>query len=84
MIITAGIKALRKRHGVTQQQLAAAIGVRQCAISSYERGTRRPDILLLKRIADYFGVTVDELIADIPTLKRQMLRSKSSIDSMTS
>ena len=66
MVNTVRIKTLRKRRGITQQQLAAALGISQCAISAYERNTRKPQILLIKKIADYFGVTVDELIADDP------------------
>lgn len=55
------IAELRKARGMTQENLAAEIGVSSQAISKWENGTNMPDIMLLPIIADVFGVTVDEL-----------------------
>ncbi len=52
---------LRKKHGMTQEQLAQSIGVSAQSISKWENGTNMPDILLLPVIADLFGVSVDAL-----------------------
>ena len=50
----------RRKKNLTQEELASSLGVSPQAISNWERG-RYPDITLLPRIANYFGITVDEL-----------------------
>ncbi len=55
------IANLRKKHGMTQEQLAQSIGVSAQSVSKWENGTNMPDILLLPIIADIFGVSVDTL-----------------------
>jgi len=56
------LKHLRKSHGISQKQLAAAVGVSQQSINKYENHNIEPDIATLKRIADHFQVSVDYLI----------------------
>ncbi|MFT8889204.1 MAG: helix-turn-helix transcriptional regulator [Ethanoligenens sp.] len=56
------IVALRKKNGVTQEQLANAVGVSVPAVSKWETGNSYPDITLLMPIARYLGVTVDNLL----------------------
>ena len=51
----------RRKKGLTQEELAAQLSVSSQAISNWERGGY-PDITLLPRIANFFGITVDELI----------------------
>jgi len=53
---------LRKKNGVTQEQIANAVGVSVPAVSKWEMGNSYPDITLLIPIARYLGVTVDELL----------------------
>ena len=55
------IKELRKGRGVTQQQLADAIGISFQAISKWETGIALPDITLVPALANYFGITTDAL-----------------------
>lgn len=55
------IADLRKKTKVTQQELADSIGVSFQTISKWETGSSQPDIALLPPIANYFGVTIDEL-----------------------
>ncbi|MBQ6043440.1 MAG: helix-turn-helix transcriptional regulator [Clostridia bacterium] len=56
------IKSLRKEQKVTQEELAAAVGVTPQAISRWEGEGGYPDIELLPEIADFFAVSIDELI----------------------
>lgn len=63
-MITKGIKICRIKAGMTQSELAILLGVSEMTISNYERGEREPSVAVLKRMAEIFGVTVDELIAD--------------------
>lgn len=56
------LKMLREEKGVTQKEVAAAIGVTPSAYANYEQGTREPSIQILINICRYFGVTSDFLI----------------------
>lgn len=53
---------LRKKKNVTQEDLAAELGVTAAAVSKWENGYTLPDILMLCALADYFEVTTDELL----------------------
>ncbi len=56
------IARLRKQKGLTQSALAADLGVSSQAVSKWENGLSCPDIQLLPQIADYFGVSTDDLL----------------------
>lgn len=56
------ILELRKRNNITQDELAAELGVTAAAVSKWENGYTLPDILMLCALADYFVVTTDELL----------------------
>jgi len=56
------ITEYRKSKGVTQDQLAEHMGVSSQAVSKWENDLSCPDITLLPRLADYFGITIDELL----------------------
>ncbi len=56
------LKTLRKERGITQQQLADGVGISKGGLSYYENAGRTPDISILERFADYFGVTTDYLL----------------------
>jgi len=55
------IQCLRKAKGATQEQMARQIGVTFQAISKWENEYTLPDIMLLPVIADYFGISIDDL-----------------------
>ena len=55
------IKALRLRDGRRQEDLAAALGVTNQAVSRWESGGSYPDMELIPGISNYFGITIDEL-----------------------
>lgn len=56
------MKELRDDRGLSQTELAKALGVSQRSISSWETGFRQPDFDTLEKIAKYFGVTTDYLL----------------------
>lgn len=57
------LKQLRLDKGVTQSDIANVIGVSSATIGNYEQGTRKPrKSETWKKIADYFGVSIDYLI----------------------
>lgn len=55
------IKSLRKKVNCTQEELANALGITCQAVSRWELNTAYPDMELIPAIANYFGVTIDEL-----------------------
>ena len=57
------LQELRKRRGLTQEELAEALYVSRTAISKWESGRGYPSIDSLKAIAGYFSVTIDELLS---------------------
>lgn len=62
--ISEKIKKYRKERDMTQDSLAQVLGVTPQSISKWECGDGYPDITLLPSIANYFEVTVDELIGN--------------------
>ena len=58
------IKEKREEKGMTQLELTKMINVAQNTVSQWETGEREPRIDMLKRLADIFGCTVDELIEE--------------------
>lgn len=63
MKIGSKITELRKKKGMTQEQLAAALGVSAPAVSKWETDTSYPDITLLCPLARVLGTDVDSLLA---------------------
>lgn len=61
MRIGENIRRLRKEKGIGQDILASQLGVTVQAVSKWETGGSMPDITLLPQIAEYFGVTMEEL-----------------------
>lgn len=64
----ARIAQLRKQSGITQVQLAEALGgLSQAAITAYESGQRRVPVSMLPTLARILGVSVEELIGEPPS-----------------
>ena len=63
-VIAANISDLRRKHNMTQLDLAERLNYTDKAISKWERGESIPDVLVLKHIADLFGVTIDYLLEE--------------------
>ena len=62
------LKELRIKKGVLQSDVAEYIGVNNSTYAYYERGTHNPTPETLCKLADFFGVTVDELLGRTPQL----------------
>ena len=64
MGIKENLKALRKQHNLSQQELAKIAGVTDKAISTWESGTRIPRMGAIQKMADYFGLQKSDIIED--------------------
>lgn len=56
------LKTYRNSHHMTQKSVAEAIGVSLRGYQQYEQGKFEPNIEKLIKLADLFGITVDDLI----------------------
>ena len=56
------IKSLRKSFDLTQEEFAERLGMSSQAVSKWETGTAMPDISMFPILANFFGVTTDELL----------------------
>ena len=56
------ITSLRKEQGMTQLELAEKMGVTDKAVSKWERDLSCPDVNSLPKLAEIFGISVDELM----------------------
>ena len=71
------ILELRKQKHVTQEELAAELGVTAAAVSKWENGYTLPDILMLCALADYFQVTTDELLGRVQEWKYAVIAAQT-------
>jgi len=56
------IKDLREKHNLTQIQLAAMLGLSRPTIAMYESGKVNPQLTIITKLSEYFGVTTDYLL----------------------
>lgn len=68
------IKRLRKHQDVTQEKLAEYLNISYQAVSKWENGTALPDITLVPKIANFFGITSDELLGLKPEKNNEELK----------
>ena len=62
---------LRRERNVTQEALAAFVGVTKGAVSKWENGTTLPDVATLPLLASFFDVTVDEILGYTPQISSE-------------
>ena len=58
------IKECRENRRMTQKEIAQILGVEAATISKYESGMIEPNIVSLKKLAETFEITVDELLSE--------------------
>lgn len=73
------LRRLRKSHEMTQEQLADYLQMAKSTISQYENDINEPDLNTIVRIADLFGVSLDELIGRSDAYKSPQDRSGNEL-----
>lgn len=71
------ILEIRKKKNITQEELAAELGVTAAAVSKWENGYTFPDLFMLCALADYFHVTTDELLGRAKKLKYAVIAAET-------
>ena len=77
------LKALRREKGITQEQLAEELGVSGRSISRWETGYNMPDISLLVEIAEFFDVSIPEIIKGERKSESMQVEVKEVADTMS-
>ena len=70
---------LRKKHGLSQEELADKLGLSRQAVSKWERAEASPDTDNLICLAKLYGVSLDELLStddDVETIVKEQVKSK--------
>jgi transcriptional regulator with XRE-family HTH domain len=62
MLFANRLKELRKDKGLTQDDMANFLCVKRQTYSAYERQISLPDIIILDKLSNFFGVSVDYLL----------------------
>ena len=62
LLIGENIKRIRHERDLTQEEVAAHLGISFQSISKWERGDGYPDITMLPALANYFKISVDDYI----------------------
>ena len=57
-----GLKEIRKRKNLNQLKVALDLNISREALSHYDNGKRSPDVQMLRKLSEYFGVSIDYLI----------------------
>jgi transcriptional regulator with XRE-family HTH domain len=63
--------AFRVAKGLSQNQLSKKLGMTRDRIAYYERAARNPSLEVVQKVADFFGVTVGELLNDVSRTRRK-------------
>ena len=77
-VIGENILALRTKSKMTQSELAKELNYTDKSVSKWEHGEVTPPVDIMKSIADYFGVTLDYLVTENPSLPKNKYRDKSN------
>ncbi len=56
------LKEIRKKNGLTQEDMARMLNISATAYGDYERGRTEPNLLTLKKIANILNVSIDYLL----------------------
>ena len=59
------LREMRQKQGVTQVELAGKLGVPQSFVSKYESGERQLDVLELRQICQFIGISFDNFVRQL-------------------
>ena len=83
MAITAErIKQLRKKKGISQSELAELIGVKNNTVSTWERGTRKPDFEALNLLSNYFEVSFEYILGSSDKEEARVKPTQDELDEL--
>lgn len=74
------IATARKQHGYTQEEFSRILGVTSQAISKWENDISCPDIMLLPKISQILGVSIDDLLGNASQAQKAEEKSEPNID----
>ena len=82
-VVVTLLREIRKTSGMTQVELAEALGQSQSFVSKYENGDTRLDILQLRTVCQTLGTELPEFVAQLeerlrPATQRSRARSSST------
>ncbi|MBR4972279.1 MAG: helix-turn-helix transcriptional regulator [Oscillospiraceae bacterium] len=80
LTIGENIRHFRKKNDLTQEMLAARLGVTYQSISRWENGTTYPDLELIPAIAEILAITVDDLLG-MPQIQKEK-RAQETFDAL--
>lgn len=70
-IVAANLVRLRKANQLTQLQLAEQLHYSDKAVSKWERGESLPDLAVMKQLADFYGIRIDDFLTDPDAVPEQ-------------
>lgn len=74
------LKCLRAEKGISQKDMADIMKVSSSAVSKWEKGFNYPDFEIITQLADFFGVSMDEMSHPVETL--QKLQNRQPLQSL--
>ena len=80
--ISTNLIKYRKLSGLTQYDLALKLNYSDKAVSKWERGEALPDVLILYKIANLFGITVNDLLSSPNETPKTVSTQKKKINSL--
>ena len=57
-----GLRLIRKQRKLNQLKVATDLNISREALSHYENGKRSPDIAMLRKLSEYFNISIDFLV----------------------
>lgn len=78
-IIAGNLVLYRKKANISQLELAKKLNYSNKNISKWENGETIPNVFILKKIADLYGITVDDLLSEITIDKQEEVDKKVSV-----
>lgn len=74
------LRELRKKKGIRQKDLANYLQISDSAIGMYENGKRDPDSETIKKLADFFNVSVDYLLGREESTYERLEKNLARLD----